>query len=139
MDTAILSSNSRMDGKAAANAAQSGFDALRRGDARRARELFEHAVADGQETASVQIGVAYACRSLHDAAGMANAVDRALALDPRNLHALILKGDSLAQAGDARGAASFYRAAVSGAPPLEQLGAELRRELTRARQLCDAY
>src|SRR5512144_1920051 len=104
--------------------ARSAFDALRSGNAARARELFTQAVAGGRDSAAVQVGLAYACRALNDAAAAAAAIDRALALDPRNLHALILKGDQLAAAGDARAASSFYRAAVSGAPPAEQLGTE---------------
>lgn len=119
--------------------AQSAFEALRSGNAARARELFRQAIGSGQDSAAVQVGLAYACRALDDAAASAAAVDRALALDPRNLHALILKGDQFAAAGDARAASSFYRAAVTGAPPPEQLGAELRRELARAQRMCDAY
>lgn len=118
---------------------QSGFDALRAGDAARARERFREAIAAGEDQAAVHVGLAYACRALKDAAGFAAAVERAIALDARNLHALILKGDHLASVGDERGASSFYRTALTGAPPPEQLGPELRRELARVQQACDAY
>ena len=116
----------------------SGFDALRSGDPRRARDIFTRAIAAGHDSALVQVGLAYACRALRDPAAAA-AIERALALDPRNLHALILKGDLLAAAGDARGASSFYRTALAGAPPPEQLGSELRRELARVQRACDDY
>ena len=119
--------------------AQAGFEALRRGDAAQARERFRDALAQGENHAPVHVGLAYACRALNDAVGFAAAVDRALALDPRNLHALILKGDHLAALGDERAAGSFYRTALNGAPPEEQLGSELKRELGRVRQACDAY
>jgi len=119
--------------------AQKGFEALREGDASRAREHFHGALVAGEDEAQVHIGLAYACRTLGDASGFAAAVDRALALDPRNLHALILKGDQLAGAGDERGASSFYRTALNGAPPAGELGAELRRELARVQRACDAY
>jgi aspartyl/asparaginyl beta-hydroxylase (cupin superfamily) len=122
-----------------ATLSQAGFDALRRGDAARARERFREAIASGEDQAPVHVGLAYACRALKDAAGFAAAVDRALELDARSLHALILKGDQLAATGDERGASSFYRTALSGAPPPEQLGPELRRELARVQQACDVY
>lgn len=117
---------------------RAGFDALRAGDPRRARDLFTQAAARGHDSATVQVGLAYACRALQDPSAAA-AIERALALDPRNLHALIMKGDLLAAAGDARGASSFYRTALSGAPPPEQLGTELRRELARVQRACDDY
>ena len=67
------------------------------------------------------------------------AVDRALALEPGNLRALILKADLLAAEGDDRAASSFYLAALKSAPPPEQLPADLRGELGRAQALCARY
>ncbi|HET7400176.1 MAG TPA: aspartyl/asparaginyl beta-hydroxylase domain-containing protein [Usitatibacter sp.] len=123
----------------AAALARSGFDALRAGDARRARDLLSRAAASGHDNAGLQVALAFACRALRDEAGVESAVDRALAQDPHNLHALILKADRFAAAGDSRAAASFYMAAVRSAPPPEQLPADLRRELARAQQMCERY
>jgi len=123
----------------AAALARSGFDALRAGDARRARDLLARAAAGGHDSAGLQVALAFACRALRDEAGVASAVDRALAQDPHNLHALILKADRFAAAGDSRAAASFYMAAVRSAPPPEQLPADLRRELARAQKMCERY
>src|SRR6476661_8888816 len=109
--------------------ARSGTEALRRGDPRKARESFERIVAAGHADASACIGLAYACRSLNDHVASAAAVDRALAIEPRNLRALILKADHLAQAGDARAASAFYLAATKNVPAPEQLPADLRNEL----------
>ncbi|HYR35458.1 MAG TPA: aspartyl/asparaginyl beta-hydroxylase domain-containing protein [Burkholderiales bacterium] len=67
------------------------------------------------------------------------AVDQALALQPRNLRALIIKADQLAAIGDARAASSFYRAAVNAAPPPHEMPAELRDEVSRAAALCENY
>ena len=57
--------------------------------------------------------------------------DRALAADPRDLRALIAKGDALVGLGDARSGASFYGSALRGATevanPPPDLVAELRR------------
>src|SRR6266581_2295575 len=116
-----------------------GIEALRKGDARKARESFERVIAAGQADASAYLGLAYAFAGLEDHPAALAAVDRALALEPRNLRALILKADHLAAAGDARAASSFYRAAVDTAPPASQVPAELRNELGRAEAACERY
>jgi tetratricopeptide (TPR) repeat protein len=119
--------------------ARSGVEALRRGDARAARDSFERIVATGLADASACVGLAYACRSLKDNAASKAAVDKALALEPRNLRALILKADHLADEGDARAASSFYLAAVKAAPSADQLPTDLRKELDRAQAMCDHF
>lgn len=119
--------------------ARSGVEALRRGDASAARASFERIVATGHADASACVGLAYACRSLKDDAASRAAVDKALALEPRNLRALILKADHLADQGDARAASSFYLAAVKIAPPADQMPDDLRREVGRAQAMCDRY
>ena len=112
---------------------------MRRGDARAARESFERIVAAGQADASAYLGLAYACAGLKDHAAALTAVEHALALEPRNLRALIMKADQLAATGDARAASSFYRAAVNSAPPANELPADLRNEIGRAKALCERY
>ena len=119
--------------------AQSGIEALRRGDPRKARESFERIVAAGQADAATCLGLAYACRSLKEHSAAHAAVDKALALEPRNLRALILKADHLAAEGDERAASSFYMAAVKSAPPPNQLPLDLRNELGRAQSMCERY
>jgi aspartate beta-hydroxylase len=119
--------------------AQSGVEALRRGDPRKARESFERIVAAGQADASTCLALAHACRALKEDAAAHAAVDKALALEPRNLRALILKADHLAAEGDERAAASFYHVAVRIAPPAHELPAELRGELGRAQTMCERY
>src|SRR5437773_3304499 len=116
-----------------------GIEALRKGDAHKARESFEHIVAAGEADAAAYLGLAYACAGLKDHPAARAAVDRALALEPRNLRALIMKADYLAALGDARAASSFYRAVVSTAPPADQLPADLRDELARAEAMCGRY
>src|ERR1700688_2272376 len=101
----------------------------RRGDPRKARESFERIVAAGQADAATCLGLAYACRNLRDSPAAHAAVDKALALEPRNLRALILKADHLVAEGDERAASSFYHVAVRIAPPAQELPAELRGEL----------
>jgi tetratricopeptide (TPR) repeat protein len=119
--------------------AQSGAAALRRGDARTARESFERLIAAGPADASCYLALAYACRHLDDSAATLAAVDKALALEPRNLRALVLKADHLAESGDERGASSFYQFAVKVAPPPNEMPADLVDELSRARAMCERY
>jgi hypothetical protein len=119
--------------------AQTAFDALGRGDARAAREAFEQVAASGRADATAWVGLAYACRSLNDAAAALAAAERALAVEPQNLRALLVKADLLASAGDASGAAGFYRFAVQSAPPPERLPPDLREELSRAATMSERY
>jgi len=56
---------------------ESGVEALRRGDARSAREAFARIVEAGPADASACIGLAYACRSLNDHAASLAAIDTA--------------------------------------------------------------
>ncbi len=119
--------------------AQSGADALRRGDARTARESFERIVAAGQADVSVCLALHHACRRLNDKAAALAAIDKALILEPRNLLALIRKADHLAELGDERGASSFYQFAIRIAPPADEMPASLRDELSRAKAMSERY
>ena len=62
---------------------------------------------------------------------------RALAFDPRNLHALLMKGDRLAATGNARGAAQFYGAAVTLASQVQNLPPVLADYVRRAAESRD--
>ena len=115
------------------------INALRRGDSKAARASFERAIALGGEDPSLYVGLAYACRGMGDAESELAAAERALLLEPRNLRALMIKGDRLAAKGDERSASSFYLAALRSAPDESALSAELRAELARARAQCERY
>src|SRR5687767_2013181 len=119
--------------------AQAGIEALRSGEAARARELFERISTAGQADASIWLALALACRGVNDAPAALNAINRALALEPRNVRALVMKADHLADIGDDRAASSFYRAALEVAPPPEQLPADLRDELARSEEMSKRY
>jgi aspartyl/asparaginyl beta-hydroxylase (cupin superfamily) len=114
-------------------------EALRRGDAPRARASFERAIAAGGNDAGLFVGLAYACRAQGDPVAALAAAERALAIEPANLRALLMKADHLAASGDERGASSFYMAAIRGAPTDDRLPADLRAELARATELCNRY
>jgi aspartyl/asparaginyl beta-hydroxylase (cupin superfamily) len=118
-------------------ALQAGTAALRSGDAQTARRHFEAVVAAGQADASVHVALALACLQLQDAAAAHEAVDRALALDPRNLQALLIKGDCLRGSGNTRAATAFYSAAVKLASHARNLPPALAEAVRRAASFRD--
>jgi aspartyl/asparaginyl beta-hydroxylase (cupin superfamily) len=77
-------------------------------------------------------------RNRGDAAAEAAAIERLLAVDARNIPALIRRADLYAAAGDARSASSFYLMAIRLAPP-SGLPKELAADLARAKQACDRF
>jgi aspartate beta-hydroxylase len=119
--------------------AESGMQALRAGDATTARDAFEQIAGDGQADASIYFGLAFAYRQLKNHALSVSSIDRALALEPNNLQALVFKADIYAEIGDSRAASSFYLAAVKASPPIDQLPPEMRTVVQRAQSMCDGY
>ena len=117
--------------------AQQGLVMLRNGDARAAIESFEKIVAAGHADASICLGLAYACLSLGDNNGLSAALDKALAIEPQNIRALMMKADCLASLGDDRAATTFYLAVVKAATLTMDLPIDLQNEVTRAQRKCD--
>ena len=76
---------------------------------------------------------------MKDRAAALQAIDRALALEPRNLRALVFKADYLDAIGDSRSASSYYRAAVNVASSTDTLPPELRDTVAHAEAMCDRY
>jgi aspartate beta-hydroxylase len=111
---------------------QQAADALRRGDAAAARELYGQAVVARPGDVDLLFELAGACRALGDLPGQAAAVDRVLALDPHNVQGLVMKGDVLEAAGDSRAASAYDRAALRAAPPTGKVPAALLEDLRRA-------
>ena len=68
-----------------------------------------------------------------------NEIEKVLAAEPRNVRALILKADHLANAGDARSASSYYLAALKAAGPPQQAPRDLLPDLQRARSMYERY
>ena len=104
--------------------------ALQAGRGGEARRHAEALVALAPDNGSVQLLLATACRATGEAAAEEAALDRLLALEPRSVRGLIMKGDSRARAGDEETGAGFYRAALIAATGEEQppqMAAELRR------------
>jgi aspartyl/asparaginyl beta-hydroxylase (cupin superfamily) len=118
--------------------ALSAMAALRAGRHREARDKLIEVAGAGRPDASVFIALAMAHRGLHDRDGALAMLDRALALEPRSLRALLLKADLFAEAGDGRAAVSFYRSALRNAAG-GTTPADLAAELARAQAAVDGY
>ena len=86
-------------------------------------------------------GLAVACLALGDQPAKLAALDRLLAVDPRNMRALIMKADHFAEAGDDRAASAFYGEALAVAPadlPPDQMR-EARRAHARQQEYAAAF
>lgn len=125
-----------MDARALAAA---GVDALRRGDARGAREALERIALMGQADAGIYLAIAHACRLQKDHVAAYAAVEKVLAMEPRNVRALIQKADHLAALGDARAASMFYQYALKASLPATELPPDLREDLARAQAMVNEY
>lgn len=110
---------------------RSGVSALQRGDARQAQRLFQEVIDRGSPLPPPWFPLAQAALHAGDLATEEAALDKVLADQPRNLGALIMKGDCRWRADDKRAATSFYQTALGVAahsgsvPPM--LAPELKR------------
>ena len=116
----------------AASLVKQAAEALAKGEAVRARILLDSVIAGGRADASTWLLMSRALRSLGDQAGEVAAIDHALRISPKDLRALLAKGDHLAASGDARGASSFYTAALQYMPRYDSLPPDLQQGLQRA-------
>jgi aspartyl/asparaginyl beta-hydroxylase (cupin superfamily) len=102
---------------------------LRIGEARRARELYEQAIACDAGSKVLWLNLAQACRVLRDPSAEAQALERALAIEPRYVLGLLQKADLLERQEQPKAAAVVYEAALdsleSGAPAPAQAAAAL--------------
>ena len=105
---------------------------LQGGNAARARELLERAVAvDGSNTA-LWMNIATACRALDRLDDEEAALQRVLKLEPRHLLGLLQKAELLTRRGKPKAAASVYHNALQTIQPNQRLPAVLRDALNRA-------
>ena len=108
-----------------------GLRMMQRGDAVRARELFQRATQADPGHPSLWSNLAESLNALNLPQEETEAVERALALEPRHLAALLQKAALIETRGDARNAARAYRNAlatlVPGVTPPEAVSAALQR------------
>ena len=110
--------------------AQSGLDALRRGDADTARTLLTRATQEAPSGQRPWLLLAQACRLGGDPAAERRALEALLHDEPRHIPGLLIMGERSREDGDERAAAAFYTTALNQAaviPPPPQLHALLAR------------
>jgi aspartate beta-hydroxylase len=110
-----------------------GLRMMERGDARHAHELFERATRADARHPALWANLASSRYALGLREQAMEALERALALEPRHAPALLQKGALLEDGGDRRGAARVYRAALATVPDDVTLPPALGAALRRAR------
>jgi aspartate beta-hydroxylase len=113
--------------------------AMRAGDAARARAILDQAVADHQGDVALWLNLAGACRATGDAIAALSAVEGALRVDPRSFLALLMKASLLERQGSLREAGMAYGIALTQAPDPEALDPPTRRALEHARAVHADY
>ena len=113
---------------------QQGLLALQQNRPAEAKDAFETLIRQGTVNASIWLAMAMACRALGDRKGMKHAAEQSIAMEPRNPRAYIVQADQLADDGERYSASAYYRMALKVAPPLEQAPADLKPELSRAKE-----
>jgi aspartate beta-hydroxylase len=84
----------------------------RSGNAQRARGLYEKAIAADGNSKVLWLNLANACRTLGDQNSAVQALDRALAIDPRYVLALLCKAELMEGLGESKKAFFSYEAAL---------------------------
>ena len=120
------------DPAASASKAAEAARALQAGDAATAGALYTALTQAEPQIAGHWLNLALARRQANEREAELQALEEALALEPRLLTALLLKGCNLADQGDAIGSGQVFKAALSVAPPPDQLRPELRPLIRRA-------
>ena len=112
---------------------------LQQGNAREALTAFETAAGQGGG-AGAWLGAAAAHGQLGDRAAQFTAIEKALAIAPKDITALIAKGDWFDADGDTKSASSFYGSAISLASQKQTgLSQQLVTELQRVQGKCQQY
>jgi aspartate beta-hydroxylase len=108
------------------------------GNLARAHEVLVQAAQSDPSNPSAWINLAAALRGLNRHDEELQALDRALALEPANLRALLQKASIQELQNDARAAAYTYRKALQSITPTTPVPAWMHELLTHARQFVEA-
>jgi aspartyl/asparaginyl beta-hydroxylase (cupin superfamily) len=100
-----------------------------------AAQLLQRALALDAGNVTYWLNLAAAMRGNGDAASALTVLDKALSLDPRSFHALMMKGSLLDQHGQLEAAAQQYGRALTQAPPMDRLDPAIRQAVIRAREV----
>ncbi|MDB6008718.1 MAG: hypothetical protein JWL65_968 [Gammaproteobacteria bacterium] len=110
----------------------------RTGNSAKAREFYERALAVDPKSKALWLNLATACRSLGDTPAEGTALDRALALEPRYLAALLHKAELMERQDNAKAAALVFGAALDSIPPGASLPQYMAPALAHARDVVAA-
>lgn len=112
--------------------AQSGLEALQRGDAAAARLAFGQVAEAGRASLQLRLFLAQACEAIGDDDAMIAALAPVLQHEPRNVGALLMHAELEVRRGDDRAADSWFGMALSSASGHQSLPADLVAKLKRA-------
>jgi aspartyl/asparaginyl beta-hydroxylase (cupin superfamily) len=115
-----------------------GVRMMARGAADQAQVLFTRAATANPNQPSIWANLASSLKALGRRLEEFDAIEKALALEPRHLSALLQKADYLEQAGDPRNAAQTYQAALDSLPHGMPVPPHLKSAFEVARTKVDA-
>jgi aspartate beta-hydroxylase len=110
-----------------------GLRMMQRGEAARARELFQRATQADPVHPALWSNLASSLHALNLLPEEFEAIERALALEPRYLAALLQKGNLMEKRGEPRNAARLYRNALATLPPGGSAPETVREMIEHAR------
>jgi aspartate beta-hydroxylase len=114
-----------------------GVRMLARGAADQAQLLFSRAATANPKQPAIWANLASSLKALGRRMEEFDAIEKALALEPRHLSALLQKGEYLERAGDPRNAAQAYQAALDSLPPGADVPPHLKAAFDTARTKVD--
>jgi len=107
------------------------------GNSSKARELYQRALAVDDKSKVLWVNLAVACRSLGDTAAEGAALEKALALEPRYVAALLHKGALLERLSNLKGAALTFAAALDSIAPGASIPPQMAPALAHAREVVE--
>jgi aspartyl/asparaginyl beta-hydroxylase (cupin superfamily)/Tfp pilus assembly protein PilF len=103
-----------------------------------AAQILQEALKDAPSQSSLWLNLAAALRGMNQPEQERVAIEQALALEPRNVRALLQKASLQEAAGAARAAAATYRVALQAIPPRAEPPPAMRPALQHAREVVEA-
>ena len=115
-----------------------GVRMMNRGAPDKAQALFERATTADARHPSLWANLASSYKALGRRAEEIDAIEKALALEPRHVSALLQKGAYLEESGDIRNAARAYQNVLAVMPPGMDPPANVKEALTHAKAVVDS-
>jgi aspartate beta-hydroxylase len=110
----------------------------RNGKSAQARDLYQRATTIDAKSKVLWLNLATACRSLGDTAAESQALEKALALEPRYVAALLHKADLMERLSKPMAAVQMFEAAVASIAPGESIPQHMAPAIAHAREVVAA-